>query len=72
MNKNTKFVIISVFIILATVIIIQNTATVNLKMLFWNFEASLIVLLILVLLIGLIIGYILTKSGSNKNDIKIN
>ena len=72
MNKNTKFVIISVFIILATVIIIQNTATVNLKMLFWNFEASLIVLLILVLLIGVIIGYVLTKSGRNKNDIKNN
>jgi len=50
-----------VLLILAAVIIFQNTEPVDLKMLFWNFQASLIVLLILVLIIGIIIGYFLTK-----------
>ena len=61
MEKNTKLVITIVMIILAGVIIFQNTDPVNLKMLYWNFQASLIILLILVLIIGIIIGYFLPK-----------
>ena len=61
MEKNTKLVITIVLLILAAVIIFQNTAPVNLKILFWSFQASLIILLILVLIIGIIIGYILPK-----------
>ena len=59
MERNTKLVITIVLIILAGVIIFQNTALVNLKMLFWNFQASLIILLFLVLIIGIVIGYFL-------------
>jgi len=61
MEKNTKLVITIVLLILAAVIIFQNTAPVNLKILFWSFQASLIILLILVLIIGIIIGYVLPK-----------
>ncbi len=61
MEKNTKLVITIVLIILAGIIIFQNTVLVDLKMLFWNFQASLIILLILVLIIGIIIGYFLPK-----------
>ena len=61
MEKNTKLVITIVLIILAGVIIFQNTTSVDLRMLFWNFQASLIILLILVLIIGIIIGYFLPK-----------
>ncbi len=61
MEKNTKLVITIVLLILASVIIFQNTDPVNLKMLFWSFQASLIILLILVLIIGVIIGYFLPK-----------
>ncbi len=61
MEKNTKLVITIVLLILAAVIIFQNTDLVNLKMLFWSFQASLIILLILVFIIGIIIGYFLPK-----------
>ena len=61
MEKNTKLVITIVLLILAAVIIFQNTDPVNLKMLFWGFQASLIILLILVLIFGIIIGYFLPK-----------
>jgi len=61
MQKNTKLVFTIVLLILTAVIIFQNTAPVNLKMLFWSFQASLIILLILVLIIGMLIGYFLPK-----------
>jgi len=68
MNKNTKLVLTIVLLILVVVIILQNTDPVNLKLLFWGFEASLIILLTLVLLIGIIIGYTLPKIAKSRKD----
>ena len=62
MNKNTKLVITIILLILTAVIIFQNTVPVFLNILFWGFEASLIILLLLVFLIGLIIGYFMPKN----------
>ena len=62
MDKNKKLVITIILLILAVVIISQNTAPVSLDFLFWGFEASLIIILILVFLIGVIIGYFMPKS----------
>jgi uncharacterized integral membrane protein len=69
MNKNTKIFITIILLILTAVIIFQNTVPVNLKLLFWRFEASLIILLLLVFLIGLIIGYFIPKNvkGNSEN-----
>jgi len=67
MNKNTKLVITIILLILTAVIIFQNTVPVNFKLLFWGFEASLIILLLLVFLVGLIIGYFISKIGKDNN-----
>ncbi len=67
MNKNTKLVTTIILLILAAVIIFQNTVPVYLNILFWGFEASLIILLLLVFLIGLIIGYFIPKSVQGDN-----
>jgi uncharacterized integral membrane protein len=69
MSKNTKLAITITLLILAAVIIFQNTNPVNLKMLFWNFEASLIILLILVFLFGIIIGYFLPKLMGTQKEL---
>jgi uncharacterized integral membrane protein len=61
MDKNKKLVINIILLILVVVIISQNTAPVNLDLLFWGFEASLIIILVLVFLIGVIIGYFIPK-----------
>ncbi|UCH65485.1 MAG: DUF1049 domain-containing protein [Ignavibacterium sp.] len=70
MDKNKKLVLTIILLILTAVIIFQNTVPVNLKLLFWGFEASLIILLLLVFLIGLIIGYFMSGSikGNNEKD----
>jgi len=67
MNKNAKLVTTIILLVLAAVIIFQNSVPVNLKLLFWGFEASLIILLLLVFLIGLIIGYFVPRSGQGEN-----
>ena len=67
MNKNTKLLTTIILLILSAVIIIQNSVPVNLKLLFWGFEASLIILLLLVFLMGLIIGYFMPKSVQGDN-----
>ena len=66
MNTKTKIVLIIVLLILAAVIILQNNILVHLKLLFWDFQTSLIILLLLVFLIGVIIGYIIPKLFSRK------
>jgi uncharacterized integral membrane protein len=68
MNKNTKLIITIILLVLTAVIIFQNTVPVNLKLLFWGFEASLIIILLLVFLIGLIIGYFMPKNGKGNNE----
>jgi len=70
MNKNTRSIITIILLILTAVIIFQNTVLVNFKLLFWGFESSLIILLLLVFLIGLIIGYFMPKGVQNSNTKK--
>lgn len=70
MSKNVKLIFEIVLVVLAIIVIVQNTTLVNLKVLFWDFEASLIILLILVLLLGMAIGYFLPKSTENKANEK--
>ena len=66
MNTKTKFVLIIVLLIFAVVIILQNTDPVFFKLLFWDFQTSLIILLLLVFLIGLILGFTIPKVFSRK------
>lgn len=68
MDNKTKLVVLIVLIILTAVIIYQNTDPVNLRILFWGFEASLIILLLLVFLIGIIIGYFLPRLIRTKKE----
>ncbi len=58
MNK-TKGIIIGILIVLALIILIQNSQIVTLRFLFWQISMSIILFIIFTLLIGFIIGYIL-------------
>lgn len=66
MDIKTKLVIIIILLIFTVVIVLQNTNPVNFKLLFWDFQASLIILLLLVFLIGVIIGFIIPKLFKKK------
>lgn len=58
MNK-TKGIIIGVLVVLALIILIQNSQIVTLHFLFWQISMSLIIWLIFTLIIGFGIGYLL-------------
>ncbi|MCG6913793.1 lipopolysaccharide assembly protein LapA domain-containing protein [bacterium BMS3Abin03] len=66
MDIKTKLVIIIILLIFTVVIVLQNTNPVKFKLLFWDFQASLIILLLLVFLIGVIIGFIIPKLFKKK------
>ncbi len=55
---NTKIVILIIFVLLAIVIMLQNTQDAIFKVLFWSIPIPRILLIFIVLLLGFGIGYV--------------
>jgi uncharacterized integral membrane protein len=53
-----RVVIILLLVILAVIFIVQNTHLVSVDILFWTFQMSQIVMIVLMLLIGFFIGFL--------------
>ena len=68
MGRNIKLTIEVTLVLISVIIIVQNTMPVKLNILFWNFEASLIIILVLVLLLGMAIGLFLPKFSKKKDE----
>ena len=66
-----KAIIIGVLIVLALVIFFQNSHAVSFHLLFWDIQASLVILLPLALVLGFVAGYVThamaSKSGRKEN-----
>lgn len=62
-----KNIIIIILVIVALILIAQNTRIVPLQLLFWQIWMSQIVLVILMLAIGFAIGFILAKMSKKKS-----
>ena len=62
----SKAIITLILIVLALIIIFQNTQVVSFKIFFWQMTMSRIIWLLLVLIIGLVAGYIIgtTRKGA--------
>ncbi len=58
--KPKKVLILSI-VILFLIVLFQNTETVTLSFLFWNFSMSQIFLLPIVLFIGFVLGYFVAR-----------
>lgn len=63
-----KSIIITVVVMLAIVILVQNTEVVGFKLLFWQIEMSRIILFPLLLIVGLISGFILGFLTKKKRE----
>jgi uncharacterized integral membrane protein len=55
-----KTIIVVILIVLALVIILQNTEVVTLRFLFWDLSMSRVILIPLLMLVGFVLGYIVT------------
>jgi uncharacterized integral membrane protein len=58
-----KTIIILILIALFAVILIQNTQVIAVQLFFWKLSMSRIILISLFALIGLIVGFLLGKTG---------
>ena len=56
-----RAILVVVLIVIALIIMIQNTGVVALHLLLWNITMSLILLIFLSLLVGFVIGYAMGK-----------
>lgn len=55
---NAKTIVALVLLVLALILVFQNTAVVTFRFFFWNPSMSLIVWLLIVLVIGFVAGYL--------------
>ena len=63
---NAKLLIAVILAVLAVVFIIQNTAVMELRFLFWTLSMSGALMAILVLSIGIILGWLMHGSFSKR------
>ena len=61
-----KGIIIVIFVLIAIIIIAQNTEVMPIQLLFWRILMSRIVLIILMLALGFGIGFVLAKITTGK------
>ena len=54
---NTKVVVMLVAIVLAVVVMLQNTAPTTIKLLLWSVSVPRILLIVILVLLGFVIGY---------------
>lgn len=67
--KSVKNILAATLLVLVIIIVLQNTATVDTRLLFVTLSMPRALLLLLTLLIGVVVGLILgSKFGGSKKD----
>lgn len=70
--KQRNFIIILIIILLITIFVLQNSTYVTIRILLWNFETPISLILIIFLTIGAIISFLLNVSikGKRKKQLR--
>lgn len=58
---NVKLIVVSIIAVLTGIVIMQNTDVVAFRLLFWQFNMSRILLLLVTLILGFVLGFIIAK-----------
>lgn len=66
-----KWIVLLVVLVLALIILVQNTHVVAFRLLFWAVEMSLVVLVLLMLVIGFALGFLVAKLTGRKRKQQI-
>lgn len=64
-----KMIVILVALILALIVLVQNTQVVKFRLLFWSAEISQLLLVLLTLALGFILGFLVAKLTGRKKRI---
>ena len=65
---NVKLVLVSIVAVLTGIVIMQNTEVVAFRLLFWQFNMSRILLLLVTLLLGFALGFIIAKLSKSSDE----
>lgn len=65
---NAKIISLIVVVLLALIVVFQNTEVIKINLFFWYFEMSAIILVLFTLLIGAVGGFILGNMITSKED----
>lgn len=67
---NAKLIGIIVLLALLVILAVQNYQPLTLKFLFWTFETSAVLTLLVSFMIGFLVGWLVTWAGSGKKKEK--
>lgn len=59
---SARNIIVIVLVLLAVILMVQNTEVVNVRLFFWQVSMSRIILIFLMLLIGFVLGLVVGRS----------
>lgn len=65
---NVKLVLVSVIAVLTGIVIMQNTEVVSFKFLFWQFNMSRILLLLVTMILGFALGFFVAKLSPRSDE----
>lgn len=63
----TKTVVVFVLIILAFILMLQNSVMMELKLFFWNIYAPMFILVFFIFLIGFLVGFLAARIDRKKD-----
>jgi uncharacterized integral membrane protein len=66
-----RSVVIIVLLLLFLTVIVQNTGIVSIRILFWDFVMSRIILLALSLVVGVVVGFLLGRPWGKRSQYAI-
>ena len=67
-DMNTKIIVMLTAILLAVIIMVQNTQVIRMRLLFWSLDISKILLLVILLLLGFVVGYVVATISNKKSS----
>ncbi len=65
---NTKQVIIAIIVLLALILLLQNTQVVTINLFFWQISMSRIILIPLIFVLGFIVGFMVDYHRQKKKS----
>ena len=63
-----RFILVSALALLLLVLVVQNSEVVTVTLLFWDFEMSRVILILLTTMTGFICGFLVAQLTSARSD----
>ncbi len=62
MSGRAKWIVAGVLAALGLILVVQNTEIIEVRVLFWSFQMSRVILMLLMALVGFVCGFVLART----------